>query len=74
MLFAWCGAGDRVPLEKVIEKRGWRHLHAVQGRRVFCVPDEYFNTPAHTLLDGLACVAFALHPEIFQRPSRLRQI
>ena len=74
MLFAWCGAGDRVPLEKTIEKRGWQHLNAVQQRRIFCVPDEYFNTPAHTLLDGLACAAFAIHPERFPAPLRLRQI
>src|SRR5271167_238071 len=26
ILAAWCGAGDRVPLEKIIEQRGWREL------------------------------------------------
>ena len=73
LLFAWCGAGDRVPLARVIEQRGWQSLRAVQQRRVFCVPDEFLNTPAHTLLEGLACIAYASHPEIFERPSRLVQ-
>ncbi len=65
LLFAWCGAGNRVPLERVIEQRNWHHLRAVRSGRIFCVPDEYFNTPAPTLLKGLACIASALHPELF---------
>ncbi|MEO6802197.1 MAG: ABC transporter substrate-binding protein, partial [Granulicella sp.] len=26
LLFAWCGAGDRVPLERVVAQRSWRDL------------------------------------------------
>ena len=74
LLFAWCGAGDRVPLERVVEQRGWQHLRAVQQHRVFCVPDEYLNTPAHTLLEGLACIAAAIHPQVFPPHPRIRQI
>ncbi len=74
LLFAWCGAGDRVPLDRVIAQRKWQHLRAVQTRRVFCVPDEYLNTPAHTLLEGLSCIAAALHPDRFPSHPRLRQI
>lgn len=74
LVFAWCGAGDRVPLRRVIEKRGWHNLRAVQERRVFCVPDEFLNTPAHTLLDGLSCLAHAIHPTRFERPARLVQL
>ncbi len=65
LLFAWCGAGDRVPLKRVMEQRQWQSLRAVRSRKVFCIPDEYLNTPAITLLDGLACIAHALHPQIF---------
>jgi iron complex transport system substrate-binding protein len=65
LLFAWCGAGNRVPLERVIAQRNWHHLRAVRQRRVFCIPDEYLNTPAPTLLEGAACIASALHPELF---------
>ena len=53
LLFSWCGAGNRVPLERVIEQRNWHHLRAVRERRVFCIPDQFLNTPAHTLLEGL---------------------
>lgn len=65
LIFAWCGAGDRVPLARVVEKRGWQSLRAVAEGRVYCVPDEFLNTPAHTLLEGLDCLAAAIHPEIF---------
>jgi iron complex transport system substrate-binding protein len=73
MLFAWCGAGDRVPLERVIEKRGWQDLRAVRSGRVFCIPDELLNTPAITLLDGLMCIAAALHPAVFTTPAHMRR-
>ncbi len=65
LLFAWCGAGSRVPLQRVVEQRGWEGLRAVKERRVFCVPDEFFNTPAIGLLEGLACIAGAAHPDVF---------
>ena len=73
LLLAWCGAGDRVPLERVVQQRNWQNLRAVRERRMFCIPDEFLNTPAiPSLLDGLACVAAALHPEIFPAPPGLR--
>lgn len=71
LAFAWCGAGDRVPLAKIVQQRGWHNLRAVRQGRVFCVPDEWLNTPAHTLMTGLACLGAAMHPEIFARPERL---
>jgi iron complex transport system substrate-binding protein len=71
LLFAWCGAGDRVPLQRVIQQRNWGHLRAVRNRRVHCVPDEYLNTPGPTLLEGLACIASATYPQLFPAHSRL---
>jgi iron complex transport system substrate-binding protein len=65
LVFAWCGAGDRVPLARVIEKREWQSLRAVREGRVYCVPDEFLNTPAPNLLQGLRALAGAIHPEIF---------
>jgi iron complex transport system substrate-binding protein len=65
MIFCWCGAGDRVPLERVIERRGWHHLHAPQAARVFCIADEWLNSPAPTILRGLRAIARALHPSRF---------
>src|ERR1700686_3834952 len=71
---AWCGAGDRVPLEKIILQRGWQRTAAALSGRVYCIRDEYLNTPAPTLLQGLAALAFAIHPETFPRPKGIRQI
>ena len=74
LIFSWCGAGDRVPLGRVTSQRGWLQLRAVREGRVYCVPDEYLNTPANTILEGLACIASALHPDLFPRHARLVSI
>lgn len=65
IIMAWCGAGNRVPLERTVEKRSWQHLRAVRERRVFCIADEWLNTPAPTLIEGLRAIASALHPQFF---------
>jgi iron complex transport system substrate-binding protein len=74
VIAAWCGAGDRVPLEKIIADRGWQQTAAARNGRVFCIRDEFLNTPAPTLLQGLDALAFAIHPELFPRPEGIRQI
>lgn len=74
MILSWCGAGDRVPLERVIEQRGWQHLRAVCDGRVFCIPDEWLNTPAPTLLRGLRALAAAIHPSTFAETDRPRAL
>jgi iron complex transport system substrate-binding protein len=74
MVMAWCGAGDRVPLEKIVEQRGWQNLRAVRERQIFCVPDESLNTPAPTLLEGLRALAGIIHPEVFPAHPRVKQI
>jgi len=71
---AWCGAGDRVPLEKIVEQRGWDQTAAARSRQIYCIPDELLNTPAPTLVEGLYSLAAALHPELFEAPRCLRQI
>lgn len=71
---AWCGAGDRVPLEKIIADRNWQNTRAARTGRVYCIRDEFLNTPAPTLLDGLAALAFAIHPELFPSACGIRQI
>jgi len=71
---AWCGAGDRVPLEKIVEQRSWGNLAAVRQGRVFCIKDELLNTPASSLLGGLHALAWALHPELFPQPAGIRQL
>jgi iron complex transport system substrate-binding protein len=71
---SWCGAADRVPLEKIVAERGWQQMSAATSGRVFCVRDEFLNTPAPTLLQGLDALAWAIHPEIFLRTPGIRQI
>jgi iron complex transport system substrate-binding protein len=71
---AWCGAGDRVPLEKIVADRGWQETSGARAGRVYCIRDEFLNTPAPTLLQGLAALAHAIHPEIFPITNGIRQI
>ena len=74
ILAAWCGAGDRVPLEKMVVQRRWQQLPPTKAQRVFCINDELLNTPASTLIGGLDAIAWALHPELFEKPRGIRQI
>jgi iron complex transport system substrate-binding protein len=71
---AWCGAGDRVPLKKIVHDRGWEQLRAMQNGRVYCVRDELLNTPAPTLVEGLRALVAAIHPGSFPQPEGLRCI
>ena len=71
---AWCGAGDRVPLEKIVAQRGWQETAAARWGRVFCVRDEFLNTPAPTLLQGLKALAFVITPRNFPCTKGIRQI
>lgn len=74
LIAAWCGAGDRVPLEKIVADRNWQGTRAARTGRVYCIRDEYLNTPAPTLLHGLEALAFAIHPELFACTKGIRQI
>jgi iron complex transport system substrate-binding protein len=74
LIAAWCGAGDRVPLEKILHERGWTEMPAARQGRVYCIPDEFLNTPAPTLVRGLCALAAAIHPEIFPHAPGLKCI
>ncbi len=74
LIAAWCGAGDRVPLLKIVETRGWQNVPAAKAGRVYCIRDEYLNTPAPTLVRGLHALAAAIHPERFPGAEGLRCI
>jgi len=71
---AWCGAGDRVPLQKIIRERGWEQTAGAKADRVYCIRDEFLNTPAPTLLHGLRSLAHAIHPEVFPVTEGIRRI
>ena len=71
---AWCGAGDRVPLAKIITERGWADTTAAWTSQVYCISDELLNTPAPTLVAGLRALAGAIHPAVFGPQAGLRSI
>jgi len=72
---SWCGAGDRVPLEKIFQDRNnWTKMRAFKSGRVYCINDEYLNTPAPTLVKGLRALVSAIHPECFPQAHGLRCI
>jgi iron complex transport system substrate-binding protein len=74
IIAAWCGAGDRVPLEKIIRDRHWENTTSARNGRVFCINDEFLNTPAPTLIRGLHALAHAIHPELFPDARGIRRI
>ena len=74
LIASWCGAGNRVPLEKIVCDRAWQDLQAVRQQRVYCIADELLNTPAPTLIAGLHALAAAIHPEKFPQARGLRRI
>ncbi|HEY6274391.1 MAG TPA: ABC transporter substrate-binding protein [Terriglobales bacterium] len=74
IITAWCGAGDRVPLEKIIGRPGWDQTKAGRAGRIYCINDEFLNTPASTLRQGLRALAAAINPTEFQVERGLRRI
>ncbi len=74
VLMAWCGAGDRVPLEKIVNERDWLEMKAVREGRVYCIADELMNTPGPTLTGGLRAILWALHPDLSTQPPGVRRI
>lgn len=74
VIAAWCGAGDRVPLEKLAARPGWERMRAVREGRVYCIPDEWLNTPAPTLLEGLRALASVVQPERFGAVDGVRRL
>ena len=74
LVAAWCGVGDRVPLEKLIRLRQWSTMKAARHGRVYSIRDEFLNTPAPTLLHGLRALAAVIHPQDFPQPPGLRSM
>lgn len=74
VIAAWCGAGNRVPLEKLVRDRQWSNTVAAKSGRIYCIEDAYLNTPAPTLVYGLRAIAHALHPDIFPSTAGIRRI
>lgn len=74
LIAAWCGAGDRVPLEKIARDRQWQSVPAIVNARLYCINDELLNTPGPSLIGGLRAIAHAIHPELFPAVPGIRQM
>jgi iron complex transport system substrate-binding protein len=74
IIAAWCGAGNRVPLEKLAARHDWNQTTAVRNGRVYCINDEFLNTPASTLMEGMKALTAAMHPELASETTGLRRI
>ena len=74
LIAAWCGAGDRVPLEKIVRDRQWQNIPAAVNARLYCINDELLNTPGPALVGGLRAIAHAVHPELFPAVPGIRSI
>ncbi len=74
IIFAWTGAGDRVPAAKVLRERAWLGLPAAHDGRVYVMHDALLNTPGPILVKGLAALAWALHPEAFPLAEGIQHI
>ena len=74
LIAAWCGAGDRVPLEKIVAQRGWQETSAARAGRAYRIRDEFLNTPAPTLVAGLRALAAAIRPDLFPGARGLRRM
>lgn len=72
IVFGWCGAGDRVPAEKIFSERQWERVSAVRNERAYVVCDQFLTTPAPILTVGLQALAHAIHPEVVARAPKFR--
>ena len=61
-------------LQEFVARQGWERTKAVRTGRVYCINDEFLNTPASTLINGLRALAAAIHPEEFAAEVGLRRI
>ncbi len=74
IIFAWAGAGDRVPAEKVIAERAWEHTPAARAGHIYVLHDAFLNTPSAVLVEGIKTLAWAIHPELFAPAQPVRQV
>ncbi len=73
IIFAWTGAGDRVPAQNLVAERGWEGTPAAVQGRVYVIRDELLNTPGPTLTRGLKALAWALQPKLFPAAEGIQQ-
>lgn len=63
IVLAWAATGDRAKAEKAYEVAAWKHIPAVERRRVHVVRDELLNTPGPPLVEGALALFHILHSQ-----------
>ncbi|MDO8627843.1 MAG: cobalamin-binding protein [Candidatus Diapherotrites archaeon] len=48
----WCGFGEKINVQEVLDRPGWNSLRAVREKKVFVINDAYLNSPDLGLLRG----------------------
>ena len=61
IVLAWCGAVGRSNPKKVYEREGWGQVQAVAEKKVYAIPDQFFNSPCQHLITGLHLLSKILH-------------
>lgn len=62
IVLAWTATGSKARPEKIRKRPGWDEIAAVKNGRIHVVRDEFLNTPAPILLEGLNALAAVIHP------------
>src|SRR3989338_6293195 len=65
IILSLCGAGNKSNPKLVASRPGWGQIEAVKHRRIYALPDQYFNSPCQHLTTGLKLMSQIFHPEIF---------
>jgi iron complex transport system substrate-binding protein len=73
LIVAPCGFGldqTRENMRDLTERPGWAKLSAVENDRVYAIDGHhYMNRPGPRLVDSLAALASAIHPEVVDGPT-----
>jgi iron complex transport system substrate-binding protein len=59
----WCGARKLPTPQRLLDRKGWQDIKAVQSGRVAVFDESLFGRPGPRLADGLERLAHLLHPE-----------
>ncbi|WP_416825131.1 cobalamin-binding protein [Ectobacillus polymachus] len=64
----WVGVQKEKVNPKVILKRpGWEYMNAIKNNQLYILDEPLFCRPSPRLLNGLAKIAYLLHPDIYPK-------
>jgi len=54
---------------QIAKRSGYLALQAIKNHRIYVIDQDYLDRPGPRLIDGLAALAAAIHPQAFASPS-----